>query len=844
MPILPRSVGWRALLAAGLLVASAASGGAMVLVRDHQPAATIVVDAAASAQVRAAAKTLQSYIAESTGAVLPIANHAASGVALHVGVTEFVRRHDPRGTALDDDGFVLDGSVPGNFTIVGGSDWGTEFGVYEFLERHLGVYWLMPTKAGETIRKQATLDVPETRVRDEPVFLSRQLSPLDIDDSQINMTVRAIDPFYVGEDNPNTENNRWGRFNRARGRIAFHHNLVELFAPSRFAETHPEFYPVLNGQRIAVKPVKGYVLPHWQPNFSALGIVDAAVEEIDAYFQTHPTIPSYSLGMNDNSGFDQSPASLARRNGKKNFLGFEDVSDDYFEWADAVVTKVLTRYPDKWFGTLAYSGIVDPPTRVNVHPRIVPLITYDRMRWGDPKLKAFGEQLTERWEKASPMLGWYDYAYGSQYLVPRVWFHRMQEYLAWGAAHHVKAHYAELYPNWGEGPKAWIFTRLLWNPNQDVDRLLDLWYQQAAGPKAAPKLREFYEVWEHFWTVDLFKLRWNKDTGQYLLFSNPTYLLEVPESYVEKADGFMREAVAAADTPERKVRVGKLAQMWEFYRTSYDSYRGQIHTDEAPTAAEAEILAVLDAAEKVIVTSHRRQELLQAFSEDPLNKLVGHVIGYMYRYPLLGARWGSPLLWKAEPWIERSPRIHSRLEELGRSPDSEVKRSAQLVLAAAAGKAPTLVTNPAFAQGLESWTSTGVRETGTPGFKTEVHSGVLTVTGPGGGSLSQVLPYNPGNYYAVVRCRVPAAAPTGTATLSLVALNPAGGNERGRDGRRYYLPVTPLLLRAGETNVLAVPFRLVPGDGIAVQLRVSLAFAGLTSADTLLVERIDVIPEN
>ncbi|MDB6126914.1 MAG: hypothetical protein JWM35_810, partial [Verrucomicrobia bacterium] len=800
------------LLAAAGLVLSAITARGMVLVRGHQPAATIVVDRGASAQVQAAAKTLQAYVQKSTGALLPIADRPGEGVALHVGVTEFVRAHDPRGQALDDDGFVLDGTTPGNFVIVGGSDWGTEFGVYDFLERYLDVAWLMPTDLGEDVPKRATLEVPDQLRRDEPVYLSRQLSPLDIDDSGINMTVRAIDPFYVGANNPNTANNRWGRFNRARGRIAFHHNLVELFAPSVFANEHPEFYPLIDGKRLVPPAVAGYVLPRWQPNFSAPGIVDAAAGRIEEYFRAHPNVSSYSLGTNDNHGFDQSPASLSRRNGLKNYTGVESVSDDYFQWADSVADKVLAHYPDKWFGMLAYEGIAEPPTRVKVHPRIVPFITYDRMRWGDPKLREFGEHLTEQWAEKSPALGWYDYTYGAQYLVPRVWFHQMQEYLAWGAAHHVKFHYAELYPSWGEGPKPWLFTKLLWNPNQDVDQLLDAWYRHAAGPAGAAKLREFYSVWEGFWTKDVYSTHWNTSTGHYLPFSNPSYLLEVPEAYVARADGLMREALAATDTPEHRARVGKLAELWEFYKVSYEAYRGLVQGDQASTASEGEILSLLDRAEKVIVLAHRRQDLIRKFGDDPLNALVAHAVGYLYRYPLLGARWGSGLLWKAEPWVARSPRIQARIEELARGADPVVRSSAQLVLDAAGGKVGGPVANSSFNEGLKGWTITGMKENSASGFKIEGAPHGLTVTGTGGGSVSQTIAYVPGDYYAVVECRSPSSLPHGKATLGLVALNPVGGSERGPDGRRYYLPNAPVVFRPGESNVLALSFRLPPGE--------------------------------
>jgi len=97
------------------------------------------------------------------------------------------------------------------------------------------------------------------------------------------------------------------------------------------------------------------------------------------------------------------------------------------------------------------------------------------MRWANETLLQAGHDRTLAWNKVAPVLGWYDYAYGLCYMVPREWFHVMQKYLSWGAAHNVKYYYAELYPNWGEGPRAWVLSKLLWNPGQNVDPLLHGW---------------------------------------------------------------------------------------------------------------------------------------------------------------------------------------------------------------------------------------------------------------------------------------------------------------------------------------------------------------------------------
>jgi len=534
----------------GGLLLSPLSGFSFILVENNRPAATIVVSVDASGNVKEAAKILQEYIKQSTGAILPISDHIQKGRCLHVGLTSFVKQKKIGTSGLDVDGFLMREIDSQNFVILGGSDWGTEFGIYDFLERYLGVCWLMPTDLGVDVPVHVSLDVPGQLIISNPVFFSRQLSPIDI--------------------NSNSPLDRWGHFNRLRGRLQFHHNLKNLFPPQEFARTNPDFYPLFNGKRYLPKSTSDN---SWQPNFSANGIVDSAARKIVSFFSTNPTAGSYSLGMNDSRNFDESSKSLGRRTGGKNYLGLEDVSDDYFAWADAVVKKVCRVYPNKLFGTLAYNNIAAPPKNIKVDPHIIPFITYERMRWADKKLENEGHERTMAWNEVCPILGWYDYAYGLCYMLPRVWFHVMKEYLAWGAAHDVKYYYAELYPNWGEGPKAWILAKLLWNPNLNVDSLLNEWYVRFSGPKAAPKLKEFYAVWEKFWTVGIYQSKWNRMSDQYLPFNSASYLSSVSDSDLERADLMMQAACRLAGSKIQKARVAKLNEMWQLYKMATIVYQ-------------------------------------------------------------------------------------------------------------------------------------------------------------------------------------------------------------------------------------------------------------------------------
>ena len=821
------------LLTTFLICAVLAPAQAMVIVTDNQPNAAIVIAADSSEAIQESAKTLQHYIAKSTGATLPISN--VPGAAISIRLQEAAAlAGSPK---LDQDGFILRGLDAKTFVIAGGSEQGIEFGVYDFLERYLGVRWLMPGEMGEDVPQHATLDIPAQEMREEPVYLSRRLGPGAI--------------LGRGADNPNGE---WAVRNRAVWRVVANHNLLNIFPPQDYAKTHPEFYAFTGGKRVI--PPQGDV--RWQPNFSAPDIVNEGARQVEKYFQEHPDATSYSLAMNDASGFDQSPASLARRNGKKNSQNFEDVSDDYFLWANDVAEKVLLQYPGKWFGTLAYRELTDPPkAEIGVNDHIIPFMTQERLRWIDPKLRQIDQENTENWVAVAQNLGWYDYVYGSWYLVPRNWPHTMQEYLSWGAAHHVRFYISELYPNWGEGPKPWILAKLLWNPNQDVDALLDDWYTHTAGKAAAPKLRAYYAIWEKFWTQDILQSQWWSGAGPYMPFVNQSYLADIPKSYIEQSTALLNEAYELADTPQRKMRVGKLRDVWlRFYQPNIVVYQGE-HKKSEPVQTEAQALAMIDEAAAVKKASQTRQEFLRALPSydcDPFYNFMAKRPSDINKY--LGGDWkGDSLLWDLLPWIKKSAAVKARMEKLASEASPSMQQNIHLLLSAANGLGEQLLANPSFEEGTAHWDLRQITvnfpaayyklddantphksmlESAVQVQSQNVHSGKssLEVAAAHDGVktlqfqyISQDIPYQAGNYYFEAQFYQPKNSPMSYVMDQVQLLDADGKEIKNVPGM---IAANKVNLTPGEWTTFRAPIVVPETKTPASKLRITIIVRTLT----------------
>ncbi|MGC8977306.1 MAG: DUF4838 domain-containing protein, partial [Candidatus Ratteibacteria bacterium] len=489
------------------------------------------------------AKTLSNYFFKVTKKEIPVEkeNFKTDLIRINIGKTEYSKRKIDE--KIDEDGFIIDFPDRKNIIIYGGSDWGTLFGVYEFCERYLGVRWLFPGEIGEYIPEKEKIEIKGERIKEEPYFISRLLSGRNI--PWVPVWEKEINDIQI-----------WANRLRMHGRISFHHNLLCLFPPSKYTKTNPEFFPMRGGKRY-LPPSDN--LHSWQPCFSNEETVKEAIKNICEYFENNPDEKSYSLGVNDSSGYCECENCRKYVKGK-NSLGLENYSNLYYMWCNNVVKGVREKYPDKYFGLLAYSEVFEPPD-FKLVPHIVPFITYERLKWADENLKKWDKEITKKWKEVAEYLGWYDYIYGKpteNYIIPRVWFHLMSEYYRFAYENKVRYLYAEAYPSddWREGPKLYLALKLQWNPYLDVDRVLDEWYRCAVGERAAPYLKKYFEFWEDYWTKRIPKSDWFKldYKGQFLPFGSFRYLDLLKKEEIDYCESLLKKVFENAQNSKEKER--------------------------------------------------------------------------------------------------------------------------------------------------------------------------------------------------------------------------------------------------------------------------------------------------
>ena len=153
----------------------------IVLVKNGEPRASIVVmnKAAGAAQ-------LQGFIKRATGAELPIVQNKMTTPAIVLGDCPEAAKAGLDSSTMPPEGFAIKTSADAVFIVGRNSGRGADgglWGVYEFLERFVGVRWYFPPavengpQIGQSIPEANELAVPAVSLEDAPAFRMRVMWP-------------------------------------------------------------------------------------------------------------------------------------------------------------------------------------------------------------------------------------------------------------------------------------------------------------------------------------------------------------------------------------------------------------------------------------------------------------------------------------------------------------------------------------------------------------------------------------------------------------------------------------------------------------------------------------------
>ncbi|MCC6581037.1 MAG: DUF4838 domain-containing protein [Phycisphaeraceae bacterium] len=479
----------------------AASSQEIALASHGQSAYVIYRENTAPSSVKLAAEELQQFFERATKARLPIVD-APTERMICLGSNEASRRAGLGDEDLPDEGFRIV-TRNANLYIVG-KDWpdqakkwdqcdstGTLYGVYEFLERQVGVRWLMPGPEGDSITDHADgLTIPSLDISGSPAIPARIFRILDI--SRFPQV------------------RQWALRNRIGQSInpVCGHNWSS-FPSTSVLEAHPQYMP-LQADGTRQKPVGNRGWGSYEHKFclSNPGLVEAYAQCLIASLDAHPRQFGQSMAPADGGLWCMCPSCRGRMlteaaGSVERFAPYEhSVTPLVLDFYNAVARIVGQKHPHRLIGGLAYQDYLYPPTdAVKVEPNVYICIAVNTgygFKFYKPQTASRLRGIISGWSRIAPNLGWMDYSTWMRNCagapLPPGLDILQDTFAAFGKS-------LKLLDVWGQdafgygGAHNYVVVKMMWNPEADPQALYKEFIDLAYGP-AAPSLDAIYQLVE------------------------------------------------------------------------------------------------------------------------------------------------------------------------------------------------------------------------------------------------------------------------------------------------------------------------------------------------------------
>lgn len=500
------------------------------LFRGGMSSYQIVVTDGASPSEQTAAKELQQYIQQISGVQLPIASEPqVSGSNIFVGyskrVADLTKAQQP---AANDESFTYR-TIGHDLCIWGGSERGTMYGVFTFLERELGIHWLTPQCT--VVPKRTEWKLPKLNHSEKP-FIGYRYS---------NYFVASGVPEWSAH---TKENTKWSPVRNEYGNIEAYwgaHTMEWLVPVKEFFESHPEYFCLRDGKRY-----NGY----GQLCLSNPDVLEICKTRLAQRMRENPDYRIYSLSQNDNFRFcqcDQCAAIEQQYGGHSGIIVW---------FVNQVADAVKDEFPDKYVGTFAYQYSRQPPTGIKPRENVVIRLCSIECCFahpldaGCPQNEAFMRDL-KGWAELAPHLFIWDYIVDyAQYMAPWPNFQVLGPNIrVFGENKAIGVFEEAQYQSAGaefDEMKAWTVNQLLWNPNQNVDSLVGIFIEGFYG-KAAPHIMDYYRLCQSLVKPDV----------HYGIYINENHQIYT-DDFIQKSFGILRKALDAAETDEIRERVERV----------------------------------------------------------------------------------------------------------------------------------------------------------------------------------------------------------------------------------------------------------------------------------------------
>ena len=505
-----------------------------VLFENGESDYSIVIDKEASASEQYAAEELQNWLREVGGVSLPIVgpDEGEQGKRLVVGYNSIVEDLVPKAQiqSPSDDSFTWC-SKKGDVLFWGGSERGTLYSVYDFLEDQLGLRWysedvtVVPEVEKWSFSRLYNHEVPALLVRDNCMLAPRTNTVFS---ARLRNNFTRLPGKEQGTTLPGTAEGYWGV-----------HAMAYHVPAHKYFKDHPEYFSLYDGKRCTD-----------QLCLSNPDVLKICIESMRKVMREEPDYMIYSMEQLDNVQPCQCECEACQA-----LIDEYGGNSGIMVWfVNQVADALKYEFPDKYVGTFAYRYTRHAPTgivpRDNVVIRLCSiecclLHDFEGCEMNQPFMKDLQD-----WSAIAKNLYIWDYATDfSYYCLPVANLRLLQPKIKDFCEHNAmgmleqgdyQTRTCEL-----KELRAYLVSKLLWDPDEDVEAIIREFTDGYYGP-AGRYIREYIDY------ADTYLRREGMHTDCYANVAHPMF---TSEFVTEAARIFDDAKEAVKDQPEYLQRV-------------------------------------------------------------------------------------------------------------------------------------------------------------------------------------------------------------------------------------------------------------------------------------------------
>lgn len=362
---------------------------------------------------------------------------------------------------------------------------GTLYAAYEFL-RQMGCEFY--AKDTETIPETKTLKVKRTDTVQESPFKNRDVYWSCVFGEEISAKLRLNGCVTSADRNITPAFGGMNTYTTNR----YEHTFDQLVPPEEYFETHPEYFSEINGERSCEHLFTQLCMSNPE-------VVKIAVEKAKEWIREDPSAPIISISQNDSYVIESyCTCEECRRINEEE----GSPSGALLRFVNAVADGIREEFPDMLIDMLSYQYSAQPPQKTvprdYVIVRFCTGACYPHPIAECPHNASVKSNI-EGWSRICKHLHIWDYTPNfAQYLCPIANFYSFGPNMQFFRDNGVESVFEQgMYQDgesgeWGE-LRAYVLAKLMWNPDENVDKLIDNFIKAYYGPGAAG-VRAYFDL--------------------------------------------------------------------------------------------------------------------------------------------------------------------------------------------------------------------------------------------------------------------------------------------------------------------------------------------------------------